>query len=323
MAVVGVMAVAEVGSAVMGSDAARHAANTQADSAAAANAQQQAQFNTQQANQNAALALNTTNINTALGQNETNLTNASNALNPWASQGGQAVTAMNQFMGLGTGTGIGGTGTAQGVSQFQYNPANDPLNQFMQSQGSQAIANQSSALGGVNSGKTLQSLSDYGQNTALASYQTEFNNWNTNLNNIYSRLSGVSAQGQNAVLNQNSIAQYQTGLSQNAAQNLAGLGANNASNIANQGLNTATSIGSNLIGAGNAQAAGIVSSANQYQGALTSMAGNPQIQNWLAGIGTNNQTTPAYTPTDVQNLTPQQSPYVVGYQPSTGYAPSQ
>jgi len=273
-----VVAGASVVGGAMAADASRSAANTQADSVAASNAQQQAQFN----------------------QNQANLQAQQAQLAPWVTSGQNALQGMNQFMGLGTGTGVGGTGTAPGVSQFQYNPANDPLNQFMLSQGSQAIANQASALGGVNSGKTLQDLSNYGQSTALSSYQTEFNNWNTSLNNIYNRLAGVSSQGQNAAAGQANI-----------AQNVASLGATSA---ANQGAAT--------IGAGNAQAAATVAGSNSLTGSLNGIANSPQFQNWLTGLG---QTTPSYAPIDLSQVgmgTAQQAPYVAGYSPATGYAPS-
>jgi hypothetical protein len=122
----------------------------------------------------------------------------------------------------------------------------------------------------------------------LSSYQTEFNNWNTNLNNIYNRLAGVSSQGQNAAAGQANI-----------AQNIAGLGASSASQQGANTIGAGNSIASNTIGIGNTQAAAGIAGTNALTGSLNGIANSPQFQNWLAGISAPAQTTQIYGATDM------------------------
>jgi len=225
----GVAAAGAVGSAAIGSSASSSAANQQASSANNATALEQAQFNQTTGN-----------------------------LAPYLQTGNNANAALAGFLGL-PGGNINPADAGLGIQQFQYNPASDPLYNFTLQQGGQAITNQASALGGVNSGATLLALQNYGQNTAQSSYQQEFNNYQTQLNNIFSRLSGTANSGQNA------------------AANLGGLGAASAAQQ-----------GSNIIGAGNAQAAGTIGSANSVSSGLQSLFNNPAFSsaiNNLGGVG--------------------------------------
>ncbi len=130
-----------------------------------------------------------------------------------------------------------------GTKPFTYDESQDPMAQFMLKTGSDAITNQRSALGGVNSGTTLKALSDYGQNTALSSYQNEFNNYNTYLNSIFDRLSGISKTGESA-----------------------------ATGIGTLGANVASQVGNNTMAAGASQAAGTMGSANAMSNGLQSMS---------------------------------------------------
>lgn len=215
--VAGAVAVGTIGGALISGSAAQGAANTQAQAANNATQLQQMIYNQTQGN-----------------------------LQPYQTAGTNALAGLQNFLGTG-GSGPSNL-TGLGTQMFQYNPANDPEYQFLLKQGGNAITNQASALGGVNSGNTLRALSDYGQNTALQSYQTEFGNWNTQLNNIFNRYANVAGSGQNA------------------AANLGGFGANYGGQA-----------GSNIIGAGNAQAAGQVGSANALSGGLQSIFSNPNL----------------------------------------------
>lgn len=218
-------AAAAIGSAVISSDASQSAADTQAGAANNATQAQLQMFNTVQQN-----------------------------VQPYMSSGNNALASLTSF--------LNGQGQSQPFS-FNFNPANDPEYNFLLKQGSNAITSQASALGGVNSGATLKALSDYGQNTALQSYQNEFNNsltsYNanqTNLANIFSRLYNTASLGENA-----------------------------AAGVGNAAIQTGQSIGSNMIGAGNAQAAGQVGSANALSGGLTSLFTNPSFLNAFSGGG--------------------------------------
>lgn len=220
----GVAAAGAVGSAVIGSDASSSAANQQSQSAQSATQLEQSMFNTTQGN-----------------------------LAPYMQAGLGANAALEGFLGL-PGGNITPADAGLGVQQFQYNPASDPLYNFTLQQGSAAITNQASALGGVNSGATQLALQNYGQNTAQSSYQQEFNNYQTQLNSIFARLSGSANAGQNAA---------------------AGLGGIGASTAAQQGSNT--------IGAGNAQAAGTIGSANSVSSGLQALFNNPSLNSTLNG----------------------------------------
>ena len=143
-----------------------------------------------------------------------------------------------------------------GIKPFTYDESQDPMAQTMLQMGSQAIANQRSALGGVNSGATLQALSDYGQKTAASSYQQEYNNYYNRLNQIYNMLAGVSQSGQNA-----------------------------AAGVGNAGMSTANALASNALGAGNAQAAGSIGNANALSGALSGVSNGLLNNAFLGSFG--------------------------------------
>lgn len=239
----GVAAAGTIGGAAISSSGANSAANTQAAAAGDASAVQQNMFNTVEQN-----------------------------LQPYNQTGQNALSSLTNF--------INGQGSQMypGFS-FSYNPANDPEYNFLLKQGTNAITSQASALGGVNSGATMKALSDYGQNTALQSYQTEFSNalnsyntnfntWNTGLNNIYTRLLGTASLGENA-----------------------------GAQVGNAAVQTGQSVGSNLIGAGNAQAAGTVGSANALSGGLSSLMNNQAFLNAFTNQNSSAGFNPSYQAT--------------------------
>jgi len=214
-----------IGSAAIGASASSSAANAQQQAAQSANATELQMFNQTQQN-----------------------------LQPYMTAGTNSLSALQGFLGIGGQT--FGNQTGAGTSQFTYNPANDPEYNFLLNQGLGAITNQASALGGVNSGATLKALSDYGQQSALQSYQNEFNNWNTTLNNIYSRLTGVTQLGQTS-----------------------------AAGVGNAALTTGQAMAGNTIGAGNAAAAGTIGQANAISGGLQSIFNSPSFTNLLTQSG--------------------------------------
>jgi hypothetical protein len=218
-----IAAAGAIGGSALGSSASSSAANTQASAANNATAAELNMFNQTQQN-----------------------------LQPYMNAGTNSLNALQQFLGIGGNPQASDYGA--GVNGFQYNPANDPEYNFLLQQGSSAITNQASALGGVNSGATLKALSDYGQQTALQSYQNEFNNWNTTLNNVFQRLTGVTQLGQTS-----------------------------AAGVGNAALTTGAQVGSNIIGAGNAQAAGQIGSANSISSGLQSIFNSPQFAQLFNG----------------------------------------
>ena len=119
---------------------------------------------------------------------------------------------------------LGTGGQAPNPTAFTSSPGY----QFMMGQGGQAIANQASATGGVNSGNTLKALTNYGQGLANQTYQQYLGN----------------------------------------VQNLAGMGQNAAAQTGAFGAATANQVGANTIGAGNALAAGQIGGYNALGNAI-------------------------------------------------------
>jgi hypothetical protein len=128
----------------------------------------------------------------------------------------------------------------------QYSPAY----QFQRQQGEQGVLNSDAANQGALSGASLKDLMSFNQNLANTSFNTAFNQYQTQQGNVFSRLAGIAQLGQAAASN--------TGQQGTA---LAGQAAQSATNV------------------GTAQAAGQIGAANAWSGSLNStlpwlMAGN-------------------------------------------------
>ena len=163
---------------------------------------------------------------------------------PWRDAGGKAVTSLSDM-------------TQPGGSLMHSFDANDlksnlaPNYQFMLNQGLGATNNQASVSGGLVSGNALKGVNDYAQNYASNGYQDAFNNYNTNQNNIFNRLSNIA------------------GLGQTANGQTAGAGTATAGNIGNIATSIAGNIGSAQLYGGAAQASG----ANGAAHAINNAAG--------------------------------------------------
>ena len=202
---------------------------------------------------------------------------------PYVQSGYGAQSQLNYLLGIGTpgsaGTvganGVGGapatasSSTAGGYGSLlqpftaSYMQQYSPAYQFQLQQGQQGVLNGDAASQGALSGAALKDLTAYNQNYANTAYNNAFNQYQTQLGNTYSRLSGVAQLGQNAAAN--------TGQQGTA---LAGQAAQSATNI------------------GTAQAGGTVGAANAISGGLSS-ASLP----WLyANSSTPAAATPNYTP---------------------------
>lgn len=145
------------------------------------------------------------------------------------------------------------------TSDFQV----DPGYQFRQQQGEQAIERMAAARGGLNSGRAAKDLASFNSGLASQEYQnaygrynndylTGFNAFNTNQNNIYNRLMGV------------------TGVGQSAANALAGIGSNTANQISNNTLQAGNAAAAGIVGQQNAINSGIGSVTNALMGYLGS-----------------------------------------------------
>lgn len=141
-----------------------------------------------------------------------------------------------------------GSNDIGGLFTHQFN-ANDlnanmaPNYAFVLDQGQRAARNAGNLQTGLVSGNTMKGLEDYTQGLAGNQYQQAFNNFTTNQNNIFNRLSTIAGYGP---------------------------GANQTT--ANAGTNLAGNIGSAQLAGGAAQAAGTVGSANALSGGLNNAA---------------------------------------------------
>lgn len=152
-------------SGALGADAARGAANTQAD---AANRATQAQRE--------GIAMQKEMFDKQVSLQE-----------PFRQNG---LTAQNQLMGLMAGK----MGRGFTADDFQT----DPGYQFRMGEGMNAIQNSAAARGGLLSGGTLKALQKYGQDFASNEYNNAYNRFNTDNTNVFNRYASIAGQGQTA-----------------------------------------------------------------------------------------------------------------------------
>jgi hypothetical protein len=209
------------GSALIGAVGSNMAANTQAGAQQQAAQTQQNMFNTIQ------------------GQEQ-----------PFLQAGYGATKSLNELMGLspatGTGGTAGGTGLPGGYLTQQFSPKdlqNYPGYQFQLQQGDQAVENAASVNTGAVSGPALKSLMDFNQQQASTTYGQAFNQFQTQQNNIFSRLSSIAGLGQNA-----------------------------AGNLGNTGAQLGTGIAGAQAAAGGSLAGGIVGATNSIGGSAVPLA---------------------------------------------------
>jgi len=225
---------ANIGSSLLGANAAQNAAKIQA---AAAQGQQQLQgqiFNTQNAQLAPARA-------TGYG-----------ALNQIGQLGSGQYT---QFDASGNpiGTGVGSGYLTNQFSNKDLNANLAPNYAFQLGQGQQALANQYNATGGLVGGNTLKAMQDYTQNFAGNAYQSAFNNYQTQRGNIYNTLASIAGLGQTAQGQSNTLA------------------TNYGTNTANLATGAAAAQAAGTVGAANAYSTGAQNIGNAYM--LSSLLG--------------------------------------------------
>jgi len=190
------------------------------------------------------------------------LSNEQQNVSPYLQAGAQATNQLSNALAP------GGSLTQQ-FGQFQAPTAAQaeamPGYQFQLQQGENALQNSAAAKGGLLSTGTAKALDQYSQglastdygnlfNQALSGYQTNFNTFNTQQNEAYQRLAGVSQLGANSAAGLNNVQQQGT----------------NA--LANSLMGTAQTQGQDIMGGANAQAAGTIGSNNALVGGLTGAA---------------------------------------------------
>ena len=214
-------------SGLFGSSAAKKAAAAQAQAAAAASASQLAASRDANALQKY-----------IYDQNRADAT-------PWRASGVLALDELNRELGLTPG-GSGVLGRNFTMADYQE----DPGYQFRLEQGNRGVENSAAAKGSQLSGATLKALTRFNQNTASDEFNNAFNRFNTQNNQAYNRLAGISGTGQVA------------------NQQIAQGGQNYANQFGANTQNAANNIANNTIGAGNADAAGRIGSSNAWNTAI-------------------------------------------------------
>ena len=216
---------------LFGANASSNAASAQAGAANNATAMQGQMFNTVMGN-----------LQPYMGAGTNALNNLTSYLNPSATGGpGGAPGLLHTF----------------GASDLNANLA--PNYQFQLGQGMAQLSNQNAATGGAGGGNAFAGEQAYAQNMAGSAYQNAFNNYQTNQNNIYSRLGNLAQLGQASSTGQASGAPL-----------------------------FASGMSNSIIGAGNAQAAGNIGVANALSGGLNNAAGYYTLGNMIQNQGYQN-----------------------------------
>jgi hypothetical protein len=260
---VGVAGASLVGG-LIGAGGSEEASAQQVAAERAALAQQQQMFNTEQ--QNEAPYMQTG-------------SNAAGQLNYLLGEGGQT----NPQTGQPITNSAGGYGSLNQQFNADTFKSMSPAYQFQQQQGAQGTLNVDSSGQGAESGAALKDLQSYNQNFANTSFNNAFNQYQTQQNNVFNRLSGLATLGSNAGSNS----------------------ATGASQFSQAIGNTTSSIGAS-------QAAGTVGAANALSGGLQSGANAFYGQNALNQI-LSGGSTQVYNPGGLPVNTGSQSGSTGGY----------
>lgn len=273
VAVGGAALVGGVASAVISSDGAKSAANTQASADENATQAQLSMFDTLQGNEQ-----------------------------PYMTAGSNATASLSQLLGLTPGTsstgGLPNSYLTQTMAPFSFNPSSitsSPGYQFSQTQGIQQTQNGLAPNVGALSGPALQAMTNYATgnaeqyynnyfNQAQSQYSTNLNSLTSQQNNIFDRLSSIAGIGQNAAAGTgNAGAQLGTG----AAQSTAAAGAAQAAGTVGSANAISGGLSSGISGAGNGFA---LSSILNNNGAATGTAAGSEFDGTaqgtlLSGVG--------------------------------------
>ena len=181
----------QIGSSLLGADAASSAAETQADSANRATELQKQIFDQQRADQE-----------------------------PFRQAGLTAQNRLLDMLGLSGNTGAQGYGSLMrdfGMQDFQA----DPGYAFRLSEGQKALERGTAARGGLGGGRYLKDLTRFGQDMASQEYGNAFNRFQANRANKLNPLQAFIGQGQSAT---NAIGNAAGQYGANAGANMIGAG---------------------------------------------------------------------------------------------------
>lgn len=221
------MAVATIGSALLGSSAARGAAGAQAD---AATAQAEAQREAARIS----------------AESQERMFNKQVELQaPWREAG---INALNRLR-------TASEYTPFGMTQFQA----DPGYAFRLSEGQKALENSAAARGGLLSGNTGKALIGYGQNMGSQEYQNAFNRYQAERSATLNPLQSLAGVGQTAT---NAL----SGAAGQLGQGLAGTYGNLGQGLSSAYGNLGNAQASGIVGGANAITSGLGTYLNYQQG---------------------------------------------------------
>ena len=116
---------------------------------------------------------------------------------PWLNTGGGANNRLATMLGTGGNAGDADYGSmTRNFSMADYLNNQDPGYQFGLDTGMNAINAQNAATGGLHSGAALKAAQRYGVDYGSTKYNDAYNRWSSNRSNVYNMLSGQSAAGQ-------------------------------------------------------------------------------------------------------------------------------
>jgi hypothetical protein len=167
-----IMAGGSIVGGLIGSSAAKRAAETQANAAREAIAQQREMFNIQNEQQK-----------------------------PYREAGYSALSDISNMKPYLT----------KQFGQEDFQAGIDPSYNFRLAQGNLATTNLANQAGGLIGGNALQGLTNYGQGAASQEYQNAFNRFQTQRSNIYNTLAGIAGIGQTAQGQTSQLAQNTAG----------------------------------------------------------------------------------------------------------------
>ena len=176
------------------------------------------------------------------------------------------VTAQNRLMDV---LGLSGnTGAADyGIANKNFTPSDlttDPSYQFRLNEGLKALDRQAAMRGGLISGGAIKAAQSYGQDQASQEYQNAFNRYQTNRTNMLQPLGNLVTSGQNAAANLGSAAgSYGT----NASNNITSGAAANAAGTVGSANALASGVGQYLNYSGNQDLTNAIRQSAYAQGA--------------------------------------------------------
>jgi hypothetical protein len=238
-------AAGSIGSGLIGANASKSAAQTQAGAANHAADLQKQEFDQQQQN-----------LQPWLDAGKSELPTLQAGIQPGGQFNLNYGTFASQFPNTPT------SFTAPTEEQAQQNPGT----QFMLDQANVALQ-RSQAATGITGGGAAKAISQYNQGLASTDYQQVYNNALSGFNTNLGAAQSLYGQGFN-------VAAAQVGQNYNEAAGLTGIGQSATQQLNAAGSNYANNAGNYITQAGNANAAGTVGAANAYTNAISGLGGS-------------------------------------------------